>query len=224
MAIVIDDVGYSLKHCQELLKIKAPLTFAVMPALGASLVCAQAIKEQEQELLIHFPWESLGKNKLGSYPVHLRINMNQEEMALMLSKAFKSVPNSDGINNHMGSQFSANQQAVDTFMQLFSKFKNSKYFLDSNTCRATKGYQSAKKYGIKSAINNVFLDGQPESSYLEKQFLQAINYARKNGTVIVICHVNRKTTREQLGKLMAKHKEQVNYVHVSQIIEIREGI
>ncbi len=224
MAIVIDDAGYSLKHCQELLKINAPLNFAVIPGLRSSKSCALAIKKHGQELLVHFPWEYLGENDLKHYPVHLTRKMSRQEMAEMLNKAFASVPESDGINNHMGSQFSADAVAVGTFMELFSKFKNAKYFLDSNTSRATKGYQYAKKYGIKTAINNVFLDGQPAAAYLEQQFLQAINYARKNGTVIAICHVNRKTTRDELGKLMTKYKEHVNYVHLSQIIEIREGI
>jgi len=140
----------------------------------------------------------------------------------MLTRAFASVPNAEGINNHMGSQLSSNREAMDKFMSLLNKFKNKKYFLDSRTSRQSKAYYYAKKYAIKTTNNNVFLDSYLRVSYLEQQFKIAVRTAKQSGSVVAICHVNRTVTRKNLERLMTKYADQVEYTNIAKIIEFRD--
>ncbi len=222
VAIVIDDVGGSLKICQELVAIKHPINLAVIPGQAYSQKCAKVIAESPHQLLIHLPWAYLGKAFPKGYPIRFTKGLTAEEMTKMLDRAFASVSNANGINNHMGSQFSSSKKDVELFMQIYSKYKNSKYFLDSNTSRLTKAYATARKYGIKTAKNNFFLDGRQTPEYLERNFKAAVQSAKKNGTAIAICHGNRPVTLRLLSKLMDKYAADVAFVYLPEVIELRK--
>ncbi|HRT27871.1 MAG TPA: divergent polysaccharide deacetylase family protein, partial [Syntrophales bacterium] len=55
VAIVIDDIGYDLSQVDELLKIRAPLTFAVLPHCQHSQEAAERIHRAGKEVLLHLP-------------------------------------------------------------------------------------------------------------------------------------------------------------------------
>lgn len=221
MSVVIDDVGGSLINCQKLIKIEHPLNIAVMPGTPYAQKCAVLINKSPHQLLIHFPWDGLGLRYKKYYPIRIMRGMSKEEMAQMISRAFASVPNAQGINNHMGSQFSASSEDVEKFMNILKKYKNNKYFLDSNTSRFSKAYFWARKYGIKTTKNNVFLDGKQTAEYIDRQFNYAVSLAKKEGTIVAICHGNRKVTLDNLPKLLKKYEEQVDFVYLPQLMEQR---
>ena len=47
--------------------------------------------------------------------------------------------------------------------------------------------------GVKTGLNNAFLDGQADVDYIKGRMRQAGEAAIKNGTYIAICHARPKT-------------------------------
>lgn len=219
MAVVVDDLGYSPQDAKYFSGFKQALNLAVIPGQSYSNRCAKIIDESPQQLLIHFPWYNLGPKGKKDYPIHISAEMNTENIKEMLTRAFKSVPNAHGLNNHMGSAMSMNEEMTGKFMFCYAKFNNSKYFLDSNTTWKSTAEKQAKRYNIASAKNNVFLDGRQNPDYIEKQFLLAIKHAEKHGSVIAICHGNRRVTRNILKSLMQKYNQRVKYVYLSELVQ-----
>ncbi len=67
VAIIIDDIGYDLKPVKELLKIKADLTFAILPLCPHTREAAEMFHRAHRETLLHLPMEpvSYPREKLG---------------------------------------------------------------------------------------------------------------------------------------------------------------
>lgn len=221
MAVVVDDVGGSLPLCRQLASISQPLNIAILPNTPYATKCAEIVSLSPHQLLIHFPWEALGYNYQKYYPIRITRGMSAAEMGKMLTLAFKKVPGAQGINNHMGSTLSASAEDMERFMKVLKKFRDTKYFLDSNTSRASKAYYWARKYGIKTAKNNVFLDGRQTPEYIERQFRYAVSLAKKDGSLVAICHGNRKVTMRVLPGLLKKYSAEVDFVYLPQLIEYR---
>jgi polysaccharide deacetylase 2 family uncharacterized protein YibQ len=121
----------------------------------------------------------------------------------------------------MGAILSASSEHMEKFMSVLKKFRNTKYFLDSNTSRYSIAYHWAKKCGIKTTKNNVFLDGRQNPEYIERQFKYAISLAQKDGSIVAICHGNRKVTMRVLPGLLKKYSAEVDFVYLPQLIEYR---
>lgn len=219
MAIVIDDLGRSLKDCRYYASLPISLNFAVMPGMPYSKKCAELVINKKQTLLIHFPWENLGKNFVRQYPIYLASNMSTEDMKIMFTRAFQSVPGAHGINNHMGSVLSKNPLAMQKVMSIMAALPNKKFFLDSRTSRETVAFDYAYAYGLPTALNNVFLDGKNSETYIKKQFEYAIKYAEKHGSVIAICHGNRTNTKRILEKCISLYNTHVEFVSLTDLVK-----
>ena len=156
VAIVIDDLGRSASDCRFFAELPLSLNCAVIPGQKESRACAEIVRKQGQTLLIHFPWENLGKHAAQDYPIRLTNNMSTENMREMFTRAFMSVPSANGINNHMGSVLSKNPAAAQKVMTIMAKLTPPKFFLDSHTSPQTKAYVYAYAYGLPTALNNFF--------------------------------------------------------------------
>ena len=222
MAILIDDAGYSLQQCQTVASWPASLNVAVIPGIRHSRECAQVVKDTHQELLLHFPWAYLG-GTLASYPIRIESNASAEQIKRMLQRAELSVPGYRGINNHMGSKISLEEATLSRFMKQWKESTPDRevYFIDSRTHSKSLAYRVAERLGIVAARNELFLDGVQNSRSIEWRFSQAIAMAKKKGSVIVICHLGRKVTRQVMPLLIKKYRSQVQFVFLSDLLNGR---
>ncbi|MDR1323679.1 MAG: divergent polysaccharide deacetylase family protein [Candidatus Margulisbacteria bacterium] len=222
MAVVIDDVGYSLAEAKTLAALEYALTFAVIPAQPYSSASAAAIAASGRHaVLIHMPWTPLGSNR-QAYPVRVELGYSVENIRRMLDRAFESVPQAVGLNNHQGSILSADAAMMERFMRVLSERRADIYFLDSNTTVNSRAQATALRHGIPSARNDIFLDGTQTEEYIARRFAEAVNIARRRGSVVAICHSTRPVTKRVLKKLLNKYNEQVDFVLLPEIIEMRE--
>lgn len=219
MAIIIDDFGRSPQECRYYAGLPISLNCAVMPGMPYSKKCAEIITEKQQTLLIHFPWENLGRQAQQYYPIQLSRNMTTENIKIMFTRAIRSVPKAQGINNHMGSVLSKDPIAVQKVMSVLAGLPDKKFFLDSHTSRKTVAFDYAYAYGIPTALNNFFLDGQKSEAYMLKQFAAAVRYAEKHGSVIAICHGNRPNTRRVFEKCISLYNTRVEFVSVTELLK-----
>ncbi|MDR1453091.1 MAG: divergent polysaccharide deacetylase family protein [Candidatus Margulisbacteria bacterium] len=221
MAVVIDDVGYALAEAKTLAALEQPLTFAVIPAQPYSSASAAAIAAAGRHaVLVHLPWTPLGNRE--AYPVRVESGYSAANIRWMLERAFASVPQASGLNNHQGSILSADAAMMENFMSVFSERGGDLYFLDSNTTVNSRAQAAARKHGIPSARNDIFLDGVQTEEYITRRFAEAAGIARRRGSVIAICHSTRPATKRVLKKLLTQYNEQVDFVLLPEIIKIRE--
>jgi len=193
IVVVIDDMGINQKHTREILEIKAPITSSFLVYGKNFQEFLQLAVAAGHEVMIHTPMEPKVEADLA--PDTLKINMSDDEIQDlfedMLGK-FKGV-RVRGINNHMGSLFTENEEKLDAVMRILKQ--KGLFFLDSKTSEYTRGCHVAAQEGVACAERDVFLDNKNDYQYVMKQLQIAEKMALKEGHVIVIGHPKSETVK-----------------------------
>lgn len=217
LAIIIDDMGGSLSEARSLVAIKVPLTFSLIPGLRFDKKISEYASEQHIETMIHIPMQSKGWPRQRLEANGLLVSMSSDEIEQRVSAFLERFPIAVGVNNHMGSEFTAEEEKMTTVLQMLKN--NNLFFIDSVTSPTSKGIEVAEKIGIKSAKRNVFLDNKQERSYITGQINQAVKIAIKNGSAIAICHPHVATITTLAAVLPGLAKRGVELVPVSQLVK-----
>jgi hypothetical protein len=219
IAIIIDDIGYDLKPVKELLKIKADLTFAILPLCPHTREAAEMFHRAHRETLLHLPMEpvSYPREKPGNGAIFT--DMNDEELGFQLEKDIAAVPYISGVNNHMGSKFMMDEKKLTL---VFNKLKKNKlFFIDSRTSADSKAFVTAEKVGLQIAGRKIFLDNSRDYNEI---YNKLINIAQKEGDVspmIIIGHPYPETIQAIGDGLKVLRKKGVSIVPVSQLIKVK---
>lgn len=191
VAIVIDDLGRSVAVVERLASLGAPLTYAVLPFETQTDQVVAWLRQQGGEMICHLPMEPSGGNDPG--PGALYRSMNKRELIEATRNALDRVPGALGVNNHMGSKFSAERRAMRTVLGELAA--RDLYYLDSRTTPDTVGFAVARRLGMRSAERRVFLDNVREASHIRAQFRTLLTEAARDGSAIAIAHPYPETVR-----------------------------
>ena len=217
VAIIIDDIGNDLKQIQELLKINADITFAILPLCPHTREAAEMFHKAHRETLLHLPMEPLSYPREKPGPGALFTDMSNEEIVFQLEKNIAAVPYISGVNNHMGSKFMMDETKLTV---VFNKLKNKKlFFVDSRTSPDTKTFAVAEKVGLPVAARKIFLDNNRDYN---ETYNILINLAKKNGDdspVIIIGHPYPETIRAVGDAVKVLREKEVAIVPVSRLIK-----
>lgn len=212
LAIVIDDIGYRNED-NAIYAMPKEVSVAIIPSAPYATARAKKAFEQKRDILIHLPMQP--KNQLQSIESGaLVIGMNEEKVARLIKSARNQVPYAIGLNNHMGSQATADRPLMQHLMKVLSQ--NQLFFLDSKTTGSSVAAKVATEFGVKALERNIFLDNSDLLPDVQKQFNLAINYARKHGTAIMIGHP-RKHSIAVLEKGIAHLPNDVELVSIGQL-------
>jgi polysaccharide deacetylase 2 family uncharacterized protein YibQ len=85
-------------------------------------------------------------------------------------------------------------------------------FIDSRTSAKTVAYEVARSFNEKLLSRKVFLDNEPNVSYIKGQLKKAVKFAEKNGYAIAICHPHKETFRALRQSLDILKNVKVVYV------------
>lgn len=219
IAIVIDDFGNSDNEViRNFLQLNMPLTVSIIPGHAYSQWVADKAHQLGKEIIIHMPMEPEGKAyQSGEDQFILRTSMSPDEINRRLERAFQELPEARGMNNHMGSLFTADENMMKLIMQ--SLKRKGVYFIDSLTSPRSVAYEIARTNGVPAALRTVFLDNVRDKSEIKAQFESALTIARRSGKAIVIGHVHPETLAalqeiQQQGLL-----NNVELIYASQIVE-----
>lgn len=185
IAIVIDDLGMNFSRLRQLSAIKAPLNFAFLPYaenLDEQVVYAS---EQGHHLLVHMPMKPKS-DLVNPGPIVLRPDMSEAEIEKALNWGLSSFNGFKGINNHMGSAFTANEQGMRVVMRVLKE--RGYYFLDSKTTPNSQGEIMAIEAGLPYRERDVFLDHVNDLEQIKKRLIQTERIARQRGIAIAIGH------------------------------------
>lgn len=216
LAIVIDDMGNSMAEARSLAAIKVPLTFAIIPGLRVDREVSNYAATNKIETMIHVPMQSKGWPERRLEANGFLVSMDADDLQDRMSGFIGQFPGAVGVNNHMGSEFTEQDEKMSAVLQVLKK-KNL-FFIDSVTSPESAGLRVAKRLGIRSARRNVFLDNEQERGYIIGQLNQAVKLARKNGSAIAICHPHPATIAALAEVLPGLAANGVRLVPVSQLV------
>lgn len=183
IAIIIDDIGAKASDAKAF-SLDKQITFSILPHTEFSTEFSYWAAQQNREVMLHMPMESLHKVNLGEGP--LLSSMYPQEVKTALFNALETVPHAVGVNNHMGSKLTQMTLQMTSVMKVLER--SNLFFVDSRTTKFTKANIIAMQQGVKAASRHIFLDHVKSEAFLEKQFRQLIKQAEKRGKAIGIGH------------------------------------
>ena len=120
------------------------------------------------------------------------------------------------INNHTGSLFTSDTQAMRRLFRALQKHEL--VFVDSVTTSATKGAFVAKEFNQKPIKRDIFLDNDDKTPAIKDKIKEAVQIAHKNGFAIAIAHPKKNTF-----KALTQSKELLQSVELVYLDELYEN-
>ncbi len=220
IAIVMDDLGLDVRRSNRTVALPAPLTLAYLPyARTVTSQSAQA-RAAGHEILLHMPMEPSGPADPG--PNALLTALTETELQRRVSDALDRVPQAIGLNNHMGSRFTANALGMRVVMRELRR--RGLLFLDSLTSPRSTGRLVGAELSVPTITRDIFLDDTDSRAEVRKRLEETERVARRTGTAIAIGHP-RDNTLLELGPWMETVQSRgFVLVPLSQIVRARLGI
>ena len=190
IAVVVDDLGMNRHRTAQTTALTPPLTLAFLPYAGDLKRQTDSARKAGHELLVHVPMEPLD----GVYdpgPKALMTGMEKKEINRLLDWDLARFEGFVGLNNHMGSKFTAHREGMETVMKALRR--RGLLYLDSRTTGATKGLELARELGVPHAVRNVFLDNEISVQAVRGRLADLEDVARRQGFAVGICHPHRAT-------------------------------
>lgn len=216
LAVIIDDFGYSAEPIAAFASLPRPVTFAVIPYRPYSNEAASRALAAGQQVMLHLPMEPQSAAEQSESST-ITVAMSDQEIRDMATKAIQSVPGLVGVNNHQGSRATADRRVMRTVLGVIKA--NNLFFVDSHTSAQSVAYDQARQMGIRTGINEVFLDNRNDVDYIKGQLRAAVRLAIQDGSAIAIGHARPATAialREMIGEIEAAG---VKLVFVSQLVK-----
>jgi polysaccharide deacetylase 2 family uncharacterized protein YibQ len=216
VAIVIDDVGY-IKDISHFTDLNIPVTFAILPRESYSEKIALKLKESKVPFLMHLPLEPLKYPEVDPGAYALLLKMDNSEIEKTFKENLESVPGIAGINNHMGSAFSADKEKMEFLLSLVKKA--GVFYLDSYTTPESRAEEAAKKIKLPFLKNEFFLDIEDDPGYIRERLELLLKKAKKQGECITIGHIQKKHLAPALKEYIPKfRKEGIKFVYLTELL------
>ena len=215
LSLIIDDLGQNLPRDRRVLALPGPVTAAVMPDTPHAAEFAREAHKAGKIVILHMPMDPA----TGPFAWHPGLPM--DELEKRLDAAFKAVPYTSGINNHMGSRMTSQQPAMAWLMGNLQQ--RHKFFVDSRTSAQTVAAAEAQKIGLASVSRDVFLDDVRTEQAITTQLETAIKLAHKQGSAVMIGHPYPQTLavlERELPKLKAQG---IEWIDLKQMIGVRSN-
>jgi len=204
LAVIIDDVGPDIAVARRLMALEPPVTLAILPYAAAAPVLAREALEAGREVFVHLPMEPGGLDDPG--PWALSRAHDDQAVAQRVGWAFARVPGAAGFNNHMGSGFTSDAQAM---ARVFAALTGSEtlIFVDSLTSPRSVASLSARDAGFPALRRDVFLDTDRDETAIAARLEDALALAASRGHAIAIGHPYRETLEvlDTLAERAAAH-------------------
>jgi uncharacterized protein len=195
VAIVIDDVGIDRPRSKRAWELAGPLTMSFLPYAKDLREQARTARARGHELMLHLPMEPNGRNDPG--PNALLVSLPDSELRQRTVAALDSFDGYAGVNNHMGSRFTAFRPGMETALRQFKG--RGLMFLDSRTTAQSVGDQVAQEIGLPGIVRHVFLDDDESLEAVRRKLAETEAVARRQGFVVAIGHPH-ETTLQALGE------------------------
>lgn len=220
IAVVIDDLGVDRKRSERVTTLPAPLTLAWMTYAENLRPITQAARQRGHELMVHVPMQPQSES-YDPGPDVLEVGLSADEVRRRLRWGLSRFDGFVGINNHMGSRFTADRAGMNVVMDEIRA--RGLLFLDSVTTQKSVAPDLARQYGVPFAARHVFLDNEMTVSAVRGQLAKTEAYARKYGAAIAIGHPHDGTIEALSGWLPGLEAKGFVLVPVTTIVKREAG-
>lgn len=209
LAIIIDDMA-NISQVKALQALNLKVNPSFFPS-DKNHIDTPKLALKFDFYMVHLPLAAINyaKPELDT----LNPNDSQERIFKKIKQIKKDFKDLKFINNHTGSLFTSNEEAMKKLYKAFEK--EGLIFVDSKTIASSKAPKVAKALGQIYIQRDVFLDNQDDVAYIKKQLIDAVKLAKKKGFAIAIGHPRKNTFKalEQSKDLL----ESVELVYLSEI-------
>lgn len=209
LAIIIDDMA-NISQVKALQALNLKVNPSFFPS-DKNHIDTPKLALKFDFYMVHLPLAAIdyAKPELDT----LNPNDTQERIFKKIKQIKKDFKDLKFINNHTGSLFTSNEEAMKKLYKAFEK--EGLIFVDSKTIASSKAPKVAKALGQIYIQRDVFLDNQDDVAYIKKQLIDAVKLAKKKGFAIAIGHPRKNTFKalEQSKDLL----ESVELVYLSEI-------
>ena len=190
IAIVFDDLGIDQTRSRKALTLRGPLTMAFLPYGYHLKDMVSDARRNGHEILVHMPMAPLDLS-VDPGPNALQKELGPSEIIRRLDWNLDQIGGYVGINNHMGSRFTADREGMRLVMAELKR--RGLLFVDSITTTDSQGYKVAAESGVPYAVRDVFLDHVIDEEAIRKQLQRVEETARRTGHAIAIGHPHDET-------------------------------
>lgn len=185
IAIVIDDMGVDRVHSAQVMNLRAPLTLSFLTYAGDLARQTGLARANGHELMLHVSMEPTS-GAVDPGPNVLLTGSDDDEIRRRLDWGFSRFSGYVGINNHMGSKFTADGKGMQVVIDALKH--RGLLFLDSRTSAGTVGAKLAKRMGVPMAERNIFIDNVNKLDDVNARLTEVEKFARRNGFAVAIGH------------------------------------
>lgn len=217
IAIVIDDMGLDRKRSARVVGLPGPLTLAWLPYANDLPSQTRAARAAGHELMLHLPMEPSVRADPG--PNALLTSLAPEEIQRRLALALSSFDGYVGVNNHMGSRFTADRALMAPVLAEIQK--RGLLWLDSRTTPRSAAGGLAPSLHLPFAGRDVFLDNVETVTAVRGQLSRTEAVARQQGFAVAIGHPHDATIEALAAWLPEVQKRGFALVTVSAVVRAR---
>ena len=187
LVLIIDDVA-TFEHASMVKSIGLRITPSIFPATKTHPDTPRIARSFEF-YMIHLPMQAkhFDSPEIGT----LTINESFDSMLEKIKKIRKDFPRAKYTNNHTGSRFTSDYDAMDKAYRAL--IEQGFIFVDSKTIAQTAVARAAKKYNQPYISRDIFLDDDPSAAAVRRELVAAVNLAKKRGYAIAIGHPKKNT-------------------------------
>ena len=186
IALVIDDLGLNRPKTWRTIELPAPLTLSFLTYAQGLPEMTAAARQRGHELMLHVPMQPIDpRENPGRNP--LVTEETRERLSDRLIWGLGRFDGYVGINNHMGSRFTAWPEGMAVVMSEMRR--RGLLFLDSLTTYQSVGSKVAERFGVPYAVRDVFLDNNAEDAgAIRRQLDKLEETALERGYAVGIGH------------------------------------
>jgi polysaccharide deacetylase 2 family uncharacterized protein YibQ len=216
IAIVFDDLGIDMPRSAKVIKLRSPLTLSFMTYASKLKEQTKIARNAGHELWMHMPMEPRSQT-IDPGPNVLLTGLPKAELQASISWNLNQFSDYIGINNHMGSRFTADLESVRIFMKELKK--RNLMFLDSRTSSKSVAQRAAIEAKVPFIVRNIFIDHIDDTIEIKKSLTQVERFAKKFGYAVAIGHPRDKTLREVGSWLNTFEEKGLQLVPLSKLIK-----
>jgi uncharacterized protein len=221
VALVIDDCGLDRRRTERAIALPAAVTLSFLSYAEDLPRQTAAARQAGHELLVHVPMQPLSAH-VDMGPNGLAIDQSHDEVLRRLRWDLDRFDGYVGINNHMGSRFTADPEAMHWVLGELKA--RGLLFLDSRTVGNSAGEVVAAAEDVPFAARDVFLDDDQQAVAVEARLKEVEQVAKKKGTAIAIGHPHDATLAALNGWIAGLSRQGIALVPLTEIVKARMPI
>ncbi|CCG41002.1 divergent polysaccharide deacetylase family protein [Magnetospirillum molischianum] len=220
IAVIIDDLGVDRRRAERVTTLPGPLTLSFMTYAEDLTRLTTEARRHGHELMVHVPMQPRGAH-LDSGREVLEVGQTPGEIRRRLDWGLSRFDGFIGINNHMGSRFTADPGSMRVVMAELRR--RGLVFVDSVTTEHSAGPEVAREFGVPFTSRHVFLDNDQGVAHVRAQLAKAESYARRHGFAVAIGHPHDGTIEALAGWIPGLEAKGMVLVPISTVIRAGAG-